>query len=118
MTVQERPRESLAQAAGAVFRHQLVAFLVIWLAIGFPVTCQVHGMMSMYELEPHQHMGDQTSEYPCAIHAHNTAPSMTMLLSLITSWIPDQITCRSVISSESLPATAMRWPLQLTLRLL
>src|SRR5690242_17335744 len=106
-----RSQESLTQAVGAILVRQLVAFLAIWLAVGFPVTCQVHGTMSMYELEQHDHMGAET-EYPCAIHNHNTAPSMTMLLSLITSMVPDQIAYHDVSSIQVLPVSIIRWPLQ------
>ncbi len=113
---QDHPHESLAQAVGAIFHRQLVAFLIIWLAVGFPVTCQLHGMMSMYEIEPHQHDSNNT-EPPCALHDHTTAPSMTMLLSLITSMIPDQITCYYDVSGKTLSRSVVRWPLQLVIYL-
>ena len=70
MTAQDHPQESLAQAIEVILQRQLVAFLVIWLAIGFPVACQIHGMMSMYELAPHEHSGN-INEFPCTIHAHH-----------------------------------------------
>ncbi len=113
---QDHPHESLAQAVGAIFHRQLVAFLIIWLAVGFPVTCQLHGMMSMYEMEPHQHDSNNTAP-PCALHDHTTAPSMTMLLSLITSMIPDQITCYYDVSGKTLSRSVVRWPLQLVIYL-
>ncbi len=113
---QDHSHESLAQAVGAIFHRQLVAFLIIWLAVGFPVTCQLHGMMSMYEIEPHQHDSNNT-EPPCALHDHTTAPSMTMLLSLITSMIPDQITCYYDVSGKTLSRSVVRWPLQLVIYL-
>src|SRR5260221_5187646 len=113
---QDHSHESLAQAVGAIFHRQLVAFLIIWLAVGFPVTCQLHGMMSMYEMEPYQH--DSSNPEPsCSLHEHTTAPSMTMLLSLITSMIPDQITCYCDVSGKTLSRSVVRWPLQLVIYL-
>ena len=116
---QTYPQESLAQAVGVIFRRQLVAFLVIWLAVGFPVMCQLHGMMSLYDMEPHEHPGhgstDNTdnSEYPCAIQDHDAVPGTTMLLALITGLVPDQIDCGYRVTGQKLTAVTIRWPLQL-----
>src|SRR5689334_13669173 len=112
---QNRSQESLSQALGAIIQVQIVAFLVIWLAIGFPVTCQMHGTMSMYELEPHVHSSDSgtNTEFPCELHNHTPAPSMTMLLSLITSLTPDQITCHYPVYEKPLSFSSIQWPLQL-----
>ena len=90
---------------------QLVAFLVIWLTLGFPVSCQVHGMMSMYEMDMHKHAASTDS--PCAVHDHTNMPPMTMLLSLIVSIVPDQTVCRYIVSVENFANSTVRWPLQL-----
>src|ERR1044071_8955221 len=102
---QTYPQESLSQAVGAILHRQLVAFLVIWLAVGFPVMCQLHGMMSLYDMEPHEHLGHSgtsNSEYPCSIHDHSTVPGIAMLLSLITGLVPDQITCNHSTVAQKL----------------
>jgi hypothetical protein len=113
---QTYPQERLSQAVGAILQRQLVAFLVIWLAVGFPVMCQLHGIMSLYDMEPHEHPGHRSadnSEYPCSIHDHSTVPGITMLLSLITGLVPDQIACHYSIAAQNLAPLAIRWPLQL-----
>ena len=113
---QTYPQETLTQAVGAILQHQLVAFLVIWLAVGFPVMCQLHGMMSLYDMEPHENLGHGSadhSEYPCSIHDHSTVPGIAMLLTLITGIVPGQIACSHSTNEKEVSPLAMRWPLQL-----
>jgi hypothetical protein len=73
--------ETLLQALGAIAHRQFVAFLVIWLTVGMPITCQQHGSMSLLDTDAHHAGNHNVPESGCTLGQHQT--SATSILNLM-----------------------------------
>src|SRR5450432_1142347 len=120
-TPQQNPaQESLAQAIWAILRQELVVVFVFWLSIGFPLLCQQHGLMSVFDLDaqPHSAVHNSTSEplaVTCSVADHSASPLANMTLAGIVVVMPVAIaTDYSVFQSSFRPPT-FAWPMQLAL---
>jgi hypothetical protein len=117
-------QETLWQAMVAVAHRQFVAFLVIWLAIGFSVTCQQHGIMTQFDFELHarhvqaqhhaSHGASSASEasFPCSMGEHDNAPRTLMDLTTI-GLIQDQLSMTVPDSVVRFMAASVVWPAQI-----
>lgn len=131
------PRESLGQAVGAILRQELIALFALWLSIGFPILCQQHGLMSVFDLDTHVHpaepglvsdlalhVGHELSQsadpltVQCSVTSHSSAPLMTMTLSGLIALIPLFELANQNVKHIWVRLPSCSWPLQLTASLL
>lgn len=102
--------ETLLEAIGAVAYRQFVAFLVLWLIIGMPMTCQQHGMMTLLDMDLHSagshsdHTAHEKSsgEPVCSMREHQPGAAMQFSMADIGT-IPAKIGLSDVVSEFRLP---------------
>lgn len=111
--------ETLSQAVAAIAYRQFVVCLVIWLAVGFPITCQQHGTMMLFDVDQHTaHAGHHVSVTSastvpiCSLGQHQTAPSDMMNLALLGA-LPDGFMLESPVILRRLVPVLITWPVQL-----
>ena len=134
-TTKTYPQESLAQAVWAILRQELVVLFALWLSIGFPILCQQHGLMSVFDLDIQNHSGDHglvTNLDPhashraepganplatgCSVANHSASPLANMTLSSIVVLLPQPIATPDSSAPELVQLPREIWPLQVTLR--
>jgi len=103
------PQESLGHAAFAVAYRQIVAFLVLTLALSAPLNCQQHGMMSLLDMQDqHDHDAGHGGDFPCSFHGHQSTPGMALsTLAGISPTIPalPQAQIVKPLPAETSPST-------------
>jgi hypothetical protein len=124
-----QPNNSLWPAVQYLLRCQVVAFVVFWLAIFAPVTCQYHGLlMDWFAPQPvHHHHSPSTVcaiaqpglpawVAPTCVHTlqgHQTTPDVTLIMSLFNVMIPGGVSCARSVRGTALPirdgGSVVRW---------
>jgi hypothetical protein len=124
--------ESLGQALAYAVRCQVVAFAVFWLALLAPITCQYHGLLldwrrMMQVHEHHDHPTDGScsqpmltedsvsADIPTCLHVmqgHQTAPDVTLLMSLFDVMIPAGFVVQPPAQGALLPSPDAARPRQ------
>jgi len=108
-----------------LLRCQVTLWLVFWLVIFAPVTCQIHGLLiplGETSLHSHHHGGDAgaqcgTFAQTCAPNiAHQPTTSVTMVMALFIAVLPDDISFRSTVKAARLNPRNTAWPHQPLLR--
>lgn len=121
LDTRDLPNETLWQAMAAIGQRQFVAFLVIWLAVGFPVICQQHGLMTFMEADQHAAHAvtppdtSPESQSACSMRQHDSTPRMVMTLTTI-GLTPDIFTMTVSNTCVRLLSTNAQWPVQLCIR--
>src|SRR4051794_25019710 len=95
------PQESLQQVLLDMLRRQIAVFLVIWLVIAVPISCEHHEIMNVFGMEMpadmppmpgmmHMHHTEHEAPVPstCSIDASSGAPMVTMAMSLYIAVMP------------------------------
>ncbi len=101
-------RPSLWLVVQEIVRSQIVAFVVFWLAVFAPVTCQYHGMMvDWFDSPPSSFMLHLDSppgpaHVSHALQNHQMTPDVTLLMSMLTMMLPGSVVFRPAVSHTSL----------------
>jgi hypothetical protein len=116
--------ESLGQALGHVLHCQVVAFVVGWLALLAPITCQYHGLLPdwprmVQEHTRHDHAASgschqsiltgasASADISACLHVpqnHQTTPNITLLMSLFNAMIPGSLVLPASAQGQFLPS--------------
>ena len=114
----DTPRsEALWLVLREIIRCQMVAFVVFWLAVFAPVTCQYHGLMvdwlgpefpampgsmPMVESSPDITSAGSSAD---AFRNHQRTPDVTLTMSLFTVVLPRHIVFTPAMKGSELPLT-------------
>jgi len=78
---QSANQESLQQAVRAVLQRQLATFLALTLALIVPLSCDHHGMMNLFDLDPASamHAGHHApGQGSSCVYDHTVTPGISM----------------------------------------
>jgi len=108
--VLDHPQETFVHAFWAIIYRQFIAFIVIWLAAGIPVTCQQHGVMTFFDVAHHTSPKSETEPDLCTKGNHESAPRTTLTGGGI-GLIPEQLNLWASDASISLLDAGTLFPL-------
>src|SRR5260370_949372 len=111
---QEESGKELLKAVLEILHCHVIFFLVVWLALCAPLFCQYHGLMIHFG-EAHHQDSTESDQADTAIHFHQMASNVTMVMSLFVAAIPGGLLLLSPANVHWVIPADPPMPVELTL---